>query len=110
MSYLQIELGGKLRGLKFNMIAIEEIAKQNTTDSKYGFIYSMIYGGMYGCSVVKKEEIDYTYEDVSEWVDAMENQEEIVAKVTATLTETQNWKRVLNKQETPENEEDKKKV
>lgn len=110
MSYLQIELGGKLRGLKFNMVAIEEIAKQNTTGSNFGFIYSMIYGGMYGCSVVKKEEIDYTYEDVSEWVDAMENREEIVAKITATLTETQNWKSIINKEEAEVNEEDKKKV
>lgn len=108
MSYLQIELGGKLRGLKFNQLAIEIISTYNDLESNTSFLYAMIYGGLRGNTYVKREEANYTFEEVCDWVDAMENKEEIVAKVTATLTETNIWQTLVKQGQ--KLEDDKKKV
>ena len=108
MSYLQIELGGKLRGLKFNQLAIEIISTYNDLESNTSFLYAMIYGGLRGNTYVKREEADYTFEEVCDWVDAMENKEEIVAKVTSTLTETNIWQTLVKQGQ--KLEDDKKKV
>ena len=97
MSYLQIEIGGKLRGLKFNQLAIEIISTHNDTNTSTGFLYAMVYGGLKGNSYVKREEADYTFEDVCDWVDAMPNKEETVVKITTALTETQIWKDLVAK-------------
>lgn len=96
MSYLQIELGGKTRGLKFNQLAIELMSTINDTSTATGFLYAMIYAGMKGNSYVKREEADYTFEEVCDWIDLMENKNEVTAKVTAALTETQVWKDLTN--------------
>jgi hypothetical protein len=108
MSYLQIDLGGKMRGLKFNQLAIEIISTYNDLESNTSFLYAMIYGGLRGNTYVKREEADYTFEEVCDWVDAMENKEEIVAKVTATLTETNIWQTLVKQGQ--KLEDDKKKV
>ena len=108
MSYLQIDLGGKIRGLKFNQLAIEIISTYNDLESNTSFLYAMIYGGLRGNTYVKREEADYTFEEVCDWVDAMENKEEIVAKVTATLTETNIWQSLVKQGQ--KLEDDKKKV
>jgi hypothetical protein len=108
MSYLQIDLGGKMRGLKFNQLAIEIISTYNDLESNTSFLYAMIYGGLRGNTYVKREEADYTFEEVCDWVDAMENKEEIVAKVTATLTETNIWQSLVKQGQ--KLEDDKKKV
>lgn len=97
MSYIQINLGGKARGLKFNQLAIEIISVHNDTQTSSGFLYAMIYGGLKGNSYVKREEADYTFEDVCDWVDVMENKEEVITNVTACLTETQIWKELVKK-------------
>jgi len=108
MSYLQIDLGGKMRGLKFNQLAIEIISTYNDLESNTSFLYAMIYGGLRGNTYVKREEADYTFEEVCDWIDAMENKEEIVAKVTATLTETNIWQTLVKQGQ--KLEDDKKKV
>lgn len=108
MSYLQIDLGGKIRGLKFNQLAIEIISTYNDLESNTSFLYAMIYGGLRGNTYVKREEANYTFEEVCDWVDAMENKEEIVAKVTATLTETNIWQTLVKQGQ--KLEDDKKKV
>lgn len=108
MSYLQIELGGKLRGLKFNQLAIEIISTHNDTATQSGFMYAMIYGGLMGNTYVKREESDYTFEDVCDWVDVMENKADVIAKVTDVLTSTQVWKNLVKAGE--QINEEKKKV
>lgn len=95
MSYLQLELGGKLRGLKFNQLAIEIISTYNDTQTQSAFMYAMIYGGLMGNSYVKREEADYTFENVCDWVDVMENKAEAIAKATDALTSTQVWKNLV---------------
>lgn len=108
MSYLQLELGGKLRGLKFNQLAIEIISTHNDNNTQSAFMYAMIYGGLMGNSYVKREEPDYTFEDVCDWVDVMENKADAVAKVTEVLTSTQVWKNLVKAGE--EITEEKKKM
>ena len=95
MSYLQLELGGKLRGLKFNQLAIEIISTHNDNSTQSAFMYAMIYGGLMGNSYVKREEPDYTFENVCDWVDVMENKAEAISKVTEVLTSTQVWKTLV---------------
>jgi hypothetical protein len=108
MSYLQLELGGKLRGLKFNQLAIEIISTHNDNSTNSAFMYAMIYGGLMGNSYVKREEPDYTFEEVCDWVDAMENKNDAITKVTEVLTSTQVWKNLVKAGE--QIEEEKKKV
>jgi hypothetical protein len=110
MSYIQVELGGKLRGLKFNQLAIEVISTYNDAQTNSGFLYAMIYGGLKGNSYVKREEPDYTFEDVCDWVDIMPNKEKVVADVTAILTETQIWKELVKRGQEVMAEEEKKKA
>ena len=95
MSYLQIEIGGKKRGLKFNQLAIELISQHNTSGTNTGFIYAMIYAGLKGNSYVKNEEPDYTFEQACDWVDEMDNKSDVITKVTNTMTETQIWKSLV---------------
>lgn len=95
MSYVQLELGGKLRGLKFNQLAIEIISEYNDGKTQSGFMYAMIYGGLMGNSYVKREEPDYTFENVCDWVDVLDNKADAVAKVTEALTSTQVWKNLV---------------
>jgi len=110
MSYIQINLGGKSRGLKFNQLAIEVISTYNDAQTSSGFLYAMIYGGMKGNSYVKREEADYTFEEVCDWVDVMENKEEVIKNVTACMTETQIWKQLVAKGQEVIEEEGKKKA
>lgn len=97
MSYIQINLGGQERGLKFNQLAIEIIAQYNDSATNTGFLYAMIYGGLRGATYVKREEANYSFEDVCDWVDNMPNKEENVTKVSNALTETQVWKELVSK-------------
>lgn len=114
MSYLQMELGGKLRGLKFNQLAIEILSQHNDNTTSTGFMYAMVYGGLRGNSYVKREEPDYTFEDVCDWCDAMPNKDENIIKISSVLTETQIWKDLVKLGEKTVEEikeaEDKKKA
>jgi len=110
MSYLQIKIGGKQRGLKFNQLAIELISQHNNSGTNTGFIYAMIYGGLRGNSYVKSEEADYTFENVCDWIDALENKTEVIAQVSNTMTETQIWKSLVKEGTDIIEKDSKKKV
>lgn len=70
MSYIQIELGGKLRGLKFNQISLEVYTKNLNHEALVtSAIYATFFAGLIGNCTVKREEPDFTYEDVCNWVD-----------------------------------------
>lgn len=92
MSYTSIELGGKTRGLKFNQLAIELLNQYNDVQSTSAFVYAMIYAGLRGNTYVKREEPDYTFEDVCDWVDAIKDKAKVIEDVTKAMTETQLWK------------------
>jgi len=73
MSYILVkDLGGKDRGLKFNMGAVD-VYWQNLNFAAFAAasIYVSFYAGLVGNDMVKGIESDYTLEEVSEWVDKM---------------------------------------
>jgi len=68
MSYIQVEIGGKLRGLKFNQGAHAEIAAIVGESTNAVFAgYAVVYGGLVANSYIKREEPDFTFEDVCDW-------------------------------------------
>lgn len=106
MSYIKVELGGKERGLKFNQLALEEmtsVAGEKATQN----VYAMFWGGLKGNSYVKREDVDYTFEDVCDWIDQLfaEKKMDIIKQVEETLTETQLYKSLV-----PEVKEEKKRL
>lgn len=108
MSYIQVNIGGKERGLKFNQLAIELMSQYNDSNTTTGFIYAMVYAGLRGSTYVKREEPDYTFEQVCDWVDELENKEKVVNDISAVLTETQIWKQLVKKGEEVTEDEKKK--
>lgn len=95
MSYIQIELKGKKRGLKFNQLAIEIFSKHLDDTSNASMIYACIYAGLRGNSYVKREDVDYTFEDVCDWVD--EASEEALTAASDCMASTDAWKKALSK-------------
>lgn len=73
MNYIQIEIGGKPRGLKFNQLSLETYAKNVGTNVSTA-IYATFYAGLVGNCYVKQEEVDFTLEDVTDWVDELYEQ------------------------------------
>ncbi len=72
MSYIEIQIGGKLQGLRFNQISLEIFAKHlNLEAPASSAIYATFYAGLYGNSVLKNEDINYTFEQSSIWVDEL---------------------------------------
>lgn len=71
MSYIQIEIGGKLRGLKFNKMSqllLEDKVQQGNLMSG---IYALINAGLRANDYVKGVESDYTFEQVCDWADEL---------------------------------------
>jgi hypothetical protein len=105
MSYIQIELGGKLRGLKFNMYALEEYTKRiadaldraikkNSTDiSQATLVYACVYSGLIGNCYAKEIDQDFNFEDVTDWVDAASNAD--LEAACNCLSETERYKEKL---------------
>lgn len=108
--YIKIELGAQDRGLKFNQLALEIMggyAGETTTQN----VYAMFYGGLRGNSFVKREEPDYTFEDVCDWVDeiyAAKNYE-LIKNVEEVLTQTQLYKSLVPEKKAETKGEPKKK-
>jgi hypothetical protein len=130
MSYIQIQLGGKLRGLKFNMFALEEYTKrigialnyaiktnknnaiEDVSLSQATLVYACVYSGLIGNYYAKEIDQDFTFEDVTDWVDAASNAD--LEAACNCLSETERYKEKLQSikgaVEAIESEVDKKKV
>lgn len=111
MSYIQINIGGKDRGLKFNQLAIEVLSMHNDGTAA-SITYGMIYGGLRGNSYVKREEPDYTFEQVCDWVDGLPDRVATIGKISKCLADTQLWQELVTKGKEilEERKEDKKKA
>ncbi len=111
MSYIQIELGGEMRGLKFNMFALEEYTKRLGRALDYALknangkpieeiqipqavlVYACIYSGLVGNCFAKEIEQDFTFEDVTDWVEAAKNQD--LEAACNVLSQTERYKENL---------------
>ncbi len=76
--YIQLELGGRKRGVKFGNYALMEYSRLNNTgvvefdeQNPIKLCADLLYCGLKNNCFVKKEEEDFTYEDVVMWVDDM---------------------------------------
>ena len=116
-NYLQVQLGGKSRGWKFNQEAFEIFLKKiNWTDPNGASdTYACFYAGLVACCRVKCEAVDFTFENVCDWCDDLSAEEK--KKVMDAMGEENRYRvwmdefkekvRLLAK--TEENEEVKKK-
>ncbi len=98
MSYIQIQIGGRLRGLKFNQIALEEVTKNSSEINAFGNIYAMFWGGLVGNAYAKREEVDFTFEQTNDWVDELpkETKEKTIVDVSNCMMETQLYRDLLD--------------
>lgn len=88
--YIQVNIGGKDRGLKFNQMALEVFTKNLDENAvKSSTIYATFYAGLVGNCYAKREEPDFTFEDVVDWVDELyETDKEAIVKVCNAWEET----------------------
>lgn len=67
-----MEIGGKPRGLKFTQMTV--VMMTENLDFKHSaatYPYALVYAALYTNCYVKKEEPDFNFEQVCEWVDEM---------------------------------------
>lgn len=109
MSYIQIEIGGKLRGLKFNQMAIV-ILTQKIDPVNYVATanYAMVWAGLKGSAYVKGEELDLNFEQVCDLVDTLP--QDILKLIDACLAESQKYKELIENIKDKKPETDKKKL
>ena len=74
--YIQVEILGRKRGVKFGMIAVQQITLEAQKLGKvlgvsldFALVPVIVYWGLYNNCYVKREEPDFTFEDVSDFVD-----------------------------------------
>lgn len=94
---LQLQIGGKVRGLKFTMLSLEKFEEKIPFTKKpetAKIIYATFWAGLLGYTSAKDEEEDYTYEDVQEWVDKLylEGKESEIQKVCEAWAEADMFK------------------
>ena len=105
MSYILLEnFGGKDRWLKFNMAAndafwskiVFNINEKNGV-AHASSIYASFYAGLVGNAVVRGEQVDFTYEEVADWVDKLylEKRVDDIKKVVNCFEETEMYRERL---------------
>lgn len=119
-NYIQIELGGKLRGLKFNqgtLIEFNTIVELNNLDATSG--YALIWSALKSNAFVKREQLTYkvhreidgkmtwidepvTFEVVCDWVDELDV--EVIKSVLSAFEESKVYQKLLK----VDNSEEKK--
>lgn len=106
MSYIQIEIGGEKRGLKFNTAAHNVFIKEfNKYKDFYEAAsrYAIVWAGLVGNAIAKHEDFTLEWEQVTEWADKLD--EQVVIDVIKVYQSTQEYKKLIPE----EKEEDKKK-
>lgn len=91
MSYIQVTIGGKPRGLKFNQMAVLTMTQYldyNNMAATYG--YALVYSGLIANCYVKREEPDFTFEQVCDWADELTVDD--LTKIRECFESTQTFK------------------
>ena len=100
MSYIEVQLGGEKRGLKFNNGAVDAYwQKVNFNEMAASSVYATIYAGLVGNDLAKGvQESAFTYEAVTEWVDELYNNDEAaLVEACELFGETTSYKKRLEK-------------
>ncbi len=90
MSYVQIEVGGKLRGLKFNKMAQLILSEKVKPGNLLSGVYALVYAGLVANDYVKGIEPDYSFEDACDWADLLS--EESLSKIKDAYELTEAYK------------------
>ena len=91
MSYINVEIGGKQRGLKFNKMAQLIIEQKIIADNLMSGVYAVVYAGLKANCYVKGVEPDFTFEDVCDWTDGLEDS--IILQITEAFKDTEMYKK-----------------
>lgn len=78
-NYIKVKLGGKERGLKFNMGALRHLGDISKTDpldfanvadplKQFGFVKAIVHAGLLANADSKKSEPEFSEQDVIDWV------------------------------------------
>lgn len=94
--YIAITIGGKERGLKFGMYAAELIGRKSVANIEGELVTSqfaadLIHAGLLNNCVVKELPVDFTYEEVTDWLEEMwfdEKGQKVIAQVIAAFTDS----------------------
>jgi hypothetical protein len=85
-NYISLELGGKKRGLPFKMGTLRKL-KGLTNSDPYGFlsainvndvddqakiVSTIVYASLLANAATKKEDVDFTKEDIDLWIDELD--------------------------------------
>lgn len=100
MNYIQIEIGGKVRGWKVNQMTIEIWSKRTSFESENASsTYAAVYAGLVSNCYVKGEEPDFTFENVCDWVEDLNtpNGLKVLEMIKKTFEESEAYIRVIEK-------------
>lgn len=110
MSYLQLEINGVKRGLKFNQMAMIILSQYtDTTDDETTLAtsgYALFYAGLKANCYVKREELDLSFEESCDLFDNLKDDQ--IKQITEAYKETQKFLSGIDKEE--KKEPGKKKV
>lgn len=109
IGYTQANVLGKVRGLKFGSLAAENITMElvalgASTGGNYStsMMTVIIYWGLYNNCWVKKEDMDFTFEQVSDWIDENANNpevEDVFVEVVKCYEQSSSTKQTIEKLE-----------
>lgn len=85
-NYIKVKLGGKERGLKFNMGALRHLGEITQSDpldftnvadplKQFDFVKAIVHAGLLANADSKKSEPDFSDNDVIDWVSELSAQE-----------------------------------
>ena len=93
--YIAVDILGRRRGIKFGMIAVQQI---NEDAQKLGhrlgasvdlaMVPVIVYWGLYNNCYVKREDPDFSFEDVADFVDDNINTPEIFQEIVKCFYES----------------------
>jgi len=96
-NYIEIEIGGKLRGWLFNNLAYRSFI--STIGGKDYFSVApcaMLYAGLYSNAIIKEIPVDFTFGKVCEWADELaDNNPDIIKKMDDIFTESTQFKKLI---------------
>ena len=94
MSYIQKEIGGRLRGLKFNTLSLREfMLKVDWERYAYTANYAMIWAGLFSNAYAKQEEVDFTFEQVIDWCDELTQTD--FDEISNVMASTESYKKFM---------------
>jgi hypothetical protein len=90
---MQIQLGGQLRSLEFNNLALEVFTKHTDYETSRADLYACIYAGLRGFAYAENPRalFPFTFRDVINWCD--EAEEDDLVKAYNEFTETNAFKK-----------------